>query len=92
MSNQINDGRTTGYSEKEITARVLKAMTPNLRLRNVLKTMTELTLARIMRFLQAHFEEGLMWKTYANVPALSGKYLSVCYSLLVNETEGHYCF
>ena len=30
--------------------------------------------------------------TYINVPALWGKYLSVCYSLFGNHTEGHYCF
>ena len=39
-------------------AGILKAMTPNLRLRNVLKIIADLTLARLMGFLQAHFEEG----------------------------------
>ena len=33
-------------------------MAPNLRLRNVLETMTDLTLARLMWLLQTHFEEG----------------------------------
>ena len=58
LSHQINDGKAAGYSEKEIIAGVLKSMAPNLRLRNVLENMTGLTLTRLMRFLQALFEEG----------------------------------
>ena len=54
----MNDGKAVGYSEKEIIVGVLKSMAPNLRLRNVLETMTNLTLTRLMRFLLAHFEEG----------------------------------
>ena len=46
LSHQINDGRRAGYSEKEIIAGVLKSMAPNLRLTNVLETMTDLTLER----------------------------------------------
>ena len=33
-------------------------MTTNLQLKNLLETMTDLTLARSMSFLQAHFEQG----------------------------------
>ena len=33
-------------------------MTPNLRLRNVLESMLDLTLERLIGFLQTHFEEG----------------------------------
>ena len=58
LTHQINEGKSAGYSEKEIVAGVLKAMAPNLRLRNVLETMADLTLERLNRFLQAHFEEG----------------------------------
>ena len=45
-------------------------MAPNLRLRNVLETMTDLTLARLMNFLQAHFEDG-------NAPDLCGRLTSM---------------
>ena len=43
LTHQINDGRTTGYSDYEILGGVLKAMSPNLHLRNVLETMEGLT-------------------------------------------------
>ena len=45
-------------------------MAPNLRLRNVLETMTDLTLARLMSFLEAHFEEG-------SAPDLCGRLTSM---------------
>ena len=43
LTHQINDGRTTGYSDYEILGGVLKAMSPNQHLRNVLETMEGLT-------------------------------------------------
>ena len=46
-------------------------MAPNLRLRNVLETMTDLTLSRLMKLLQAHFEEG-------NAPELCGQLTLMC--------------
>ena len=70
LSHQINDGKAAGYSEKEIIEGVLKSMAPNLRLRNVLETMTDLTLTRLMRFLQAYFEES-------NAPDLRGQFTSM---------------
>ena len=45
-------------------------MGPNWRLRKILETMTDLTLARLMRFSQTHFEEG-------NSPDLRGKLASM---------------
>ena len=41
---------------KKITE-VLKVMASNLRLRNVLEIVAVLTLARLMRFLEAYYEE-----------------------------------
>ena len=58
LSHQTNDGRANGYSEKEIRAVALKTIAPNLGLRNVPETRTDLTLTRLMRFLKAHFEES----------------------------------
>ena len=58
LSRHINDGRRAGYSEKEIIVGVLKSMARSLQLRNVLETMTDVTLERSMSFLQAHFEQG----------------------------------
>ena len=37
LIHQINDDRTAGYSDNKITGGVMKAMSPNLRLRNVLE-------------------------------------------------------
>ena len=65
LSHEINDGRTAGYSKKEIIAGVLKSMASNLRLRNVLETMTDLTLVRLMRFYK-HILKKAMHQTYAN--------------------------
>ena len=58
LTHQINDGRTAGYSDNKIVGSVLKAMSPNLRLRNVSETMEGLTLETLLRFLQSHFGEG----------------------------------
>lgn len=54
----INDGSTEGYSDKKIVSVVLKAMSTNFLLRNVLETMKRLALNTFLRFLQAHFKEG----------------------------------
>ena len=53
----IEEGRDKGYSDKEIVNAVLRAITPGLYLRNVLKTTEKLTLSRLMKFLQSHFVE-----------------------------------
>ena len=81
LDHQIHDGKSAGYSDKEIFAGVLKAMAPNLRLRNVLETMPDFTLKRLTRFLQAHFEEG-------NAPDLCSQLTSMSQ----NSEESSYQF
>ena len=81
LAHQINDGRTAGYSDNEIAGGVLKAMPPNLRLRNVLESMECLNLDTLLRFLQAHFEEG-------NAPDLCSQLTSV--AQLSDETAYHF--
>ena len=54
---QIEEGQSKGYSDKEIVNAVLRAITPGLYLRNVLETTDNLTLPRLMKFLQSHFVE-----------------------------------
>ena len=54
---QIEEGRDKGYSDKEIVNAVIRATTPGLYLRNVLETTGNLTLSRLMKFLQSHFVE-----------------------------------
>ena len=53
----IEEGRDKGYSDKEIVNAVLRPITPGLYLRNVLETTENLTLSRLMKFLQSHFVE-----------------------------------
>ena len=54
---QIEEGRDKGYSDKEIVNAVLRAIAPGLYLRNVLETTKNLTLSRLMKFLQSHVVE-----------------------------------
>ena len=50
LRHQINDGRTAGYSENAIAGGVLKKMSTNLRLRNVLETVEGLSFDSLLRF------------------------------------------
>ena len=52
---QIEEGKDKSYSDKEIVNAVIKAITPELYLRNVLETIDNVTLDRLMQFLQSHF-------------------------------------
>ena len=80
-ADRVNDGRTAGYSDSEVVGGVLKAISPNLHLRNVLEKMEDLTLDTLLRFLQAHFEEG-------NAPDLSSHLTSM--AQLSDETAYHF--
>ena len=57
LPKQIEEGKGKSYSDKEIVNAVIKAITPGLYLRNVLETTDNLTLDRLMKFLQSHFVE-----------------------------------
>ena len=59
LAHQINDGRTAAYNDNEIVRGVLKAKSPNLRLRNILEIVEGLTLDTSLRFLQAQLEEEM---------------------------------
>ena len=54
---QIEEGKDKGYSDREFVNAVIKAITPGLYLRNILETTDNLTLDRLMKFLQLHFVE-----------------------------------
>ena len=58
LTYQIDHCRTAAYSDNKFVGGVLKAMSPDLCLKNVLETMKCLTLDTLLRFLQAHFLEG----------------------------------
>ena len=54
---QIEEGKDKGYSDRETVNAVIKAIIPGLYLRNILETTDNLTLDRLMKFLQLHFVE-----------------------------------
>ena len=54
---QINEFKAAGYDQDEIVSGVIRAMVPNLTLRNTLETTADLNLDRFLSFLEAHFEE-----------------------------------
>ena len=57
LMHQINEAKAAGYDQDEIVNGVMRAMVPTLTLRNVLETATDLSLDRLLSFLEAHFEE-----------------------------------
>ena len=56
---QIKEGKDKGYSDKEIVNVVIKTLTPELYLRNVLETTDNLNLDRLMKFFQSHFVDRI---------------------------------
>ena len=57
LIHQINEAQEAGYDESEIINSVIRAMSPSLTLRNVLETTSNLSLQRLLQFLESHFEE-----------------------------------
>ena len=57
LMHQINEGKQQGYDDNDIVNGVIRAMMPNLTLRNVLETMSNLNLDRLLSFMEAHFGE-----------------------------------
>ena len=48
---QIDEAQETGYEESEIASSVIRAMIPNLTLRNVLESMPNLSLKQLLQYL-----------------------------------------
>ena len=57
LMHQINKAKSSGYDQEDIINSVIRAMTPNLTLRNVLETKLHLSLKKLMQYLEAHFDE-----------------------------------
>ena len=57
LIHQINEAQEVGYDESEIVNSVIRAMSPRLTLLNVLETTPNLSLQRLLQFLEFHFEE-----------------------------------
>lgn len=54
---QIIEAKSAGYDKGDIVNSVIRAMVPSFTLRNVLKTTHNLTLKKLMQFLETHFDE-----------------------------------
>ena len=68
---QIEKGKGKGFNDKDIVSVVLKAITPGLYLRNVLETTENLTLDRLMKFLQSHYVEKSTTDLYQALTSLA---------------------
>ena len=53
---QIDEAQEAGYEESEIASSVIRAMIPNLTLRDVLESMPNLSLKQLLQYLEAQFE------------------------------------
>ena len=54
---QIKNAQQAGYEESEIVSVVIGAMIPSLTLRNILETISNLSLAQLQKYLQSHYGE-----------------------------------
>ena len=57
LIHQIKNAQQAGYEESEIVSVVIGAMIPSLTLRNVLETISNLSLAQLQKYLQSHYGE-----------------------------------
>ena len=57
LMHQIKQARLTGYTDQEVINAVISSMVPGLTLRTVLETTPNLTLDRLTKFLEAHYEQ-----------------------------------
>ena len=69
---QIEEGQAEDYSDKDIVSAILKVITtPGLYLKNVLETTENLTLDRLIKFLQSHDVERSTTDLYQALTALA---------------------
>ena len=57
LIHQIKNAQQARYKESEVVKAVIGAMIPSLTLRNVLETISNLSLAQLQRYLQSHYGE-----------------------------------
>ena len=57
LMHQINEAKLSGYDEEDIINSAIRAMTPSLTLRNILETTPHLSLKKLMRYLEMHFDK-----------------------------------
>ena len=57
LIHQIDAGLEKGYKEREIIDAVIRAISPSLKLRSYLETMSELPLPKLRQMLRAHYKQ-----------------------------------
>ena len=68
---QIDAGLEKGYQEREIIDAVIRAISHSLKLRSHLKTMKELTLAKLRQMLRAHYKQKSGTELYQELTTIS---------------------
>ena len=71
LMHQISEADQQGYDDDEIVSGVIRAMTPNLTLRNVLEASSNLTRKRLLSFLEAHYGEQNTADLWSKLSSLS---------------------
>ena len=67
---QTDEAQEAGYEESETVSSVIRVMIPCMTLRNVLKSMPNLSLNQFLQYLEAHFD-------YQNATNLCSKLTSM---------------
>lgn len=57
LMHQVKQAKLTGYTDQEVINAVISAMIPGLKLRTVLETTSNLSLERLKRFLESHYQQ-----------------------------------
>ena len=87
LMHQITEGKAAGYDEDDIVNGVIRAMIPSLTLRNVLETTSNLTLERLLHFLEAHFDEKNTTDLWSKLTSMSQLPEETSYSFVLKCIE-----
>ena len=67
---QLENAAKAGYTESEITEAVIRAVSPNLKLRSYLEMCPNLTLAKLRQILRAHYKQKSGTELYQELSVL----------------------
>ena len=84
---QIEEVKYKGYSDKEIVNPVKKAIIPGLHLQNVSETTDNMTLERLMKFLQSHLVERNTLDLNQHLTSLTQRPTGICHSIYLQSNE-----
>ena len=67
---QIEGASSKGYSDVEVIDGVIRAITPSMKLRSYLETISDLTLPRLRAILRSHFQEKSATELYQQLTTI----------------------